>query len=68
MINRQNSTIPAIVGITVSALNMAIVELKSGDTNLCLETLTSLERILQEFTRMETPDSDETGVQEIENR
>jgi len=61
MTKKQNSTIPAIVDITASALNMAIVELKSGDTALCLETLTSLERILQEFTGMKTPSSDKTN-------
>ena len=61
MTKKQNPTSPAIVSITASALNIAIVELKSGDTDLCLDTLTSLECILWEFINMETPDPDETG-------
>lgn len=63
---QQKSAIPNIVSITAATLNMAIVELKSGDTDLCLDTLTSLERILLEFTRMETSNARETEVRNVQ--
>lgn len=47
--NPQNSSLQEFAHITSFALDMAIIELESGDVDLCLDTLKSLNSLLLEI-------------------
>jgi hypothetical protein len=46
----QPSTLQEFINITATALDMAIIELKAGDSQLCLDTLLSLNSLLLEIS------------------
>jgi hypothetical protein len=58
----QVSVIHNMACLTASTLDIAILELKSGDPELCLDTLNTLKHILREFTDIPQPVACETST------